>query len=63
MSWEFILLIVSAALCEFVDSGLGMMYGTVLSPVLILLGFSPQDVVPSILFWERKTPTSLVSGM
>jgi hypothetical protein len=50
MNLEFILLIIAAGLCEFVDSGLGMMYGTVLSPVLILLGFSPQEVVPSILF-------------
>jgi uncharacterized protein len=34
---------------EFIDSALGMMYGTVLSPLLILLGFNARDVVPSIL--------------
>jgi uncharacterized membrane protein YfcA len=34
---------------EFVDSALGMMYGTVLSPLLILLGYDVKTVVPSIL--------------
>ena len=34
---------------EFVDSALGMMYGTVLSPLLIILGFNSKEVVPSIL--------------
>lgn len=38
------------AMCgEFIDSGLGMMYGTLLAPLLILWGFSPKDVVPAIL--------------
>ena len=34
---------------EFIDSALGMMYGTVLSPLLILFSFNARDVVPSIL--------------
>ena len=34
---------------EIVDSSLGMMYGTLLSPILVLLGYSPKLVVPSIL--------------
>jgi uncharacterized membrane protein YfcA len=42
-------LIVSAAIMEFIDSALGMMYGTVLSPLLIILSFNAKDVVPSIL--------------
>jgi len=46
----FFLLILSALICEFIDSGLGMMYGTILSPLLIVLGFDPQSVIPSILF-------------
>jgi len=50
MTLEFMILIFVAALCEFIDSGLGMMYGTILSPLLIILGYSPQEVVPSILF-------------
>jgi uncharacterized membrane protein YfcA len=36
-------------ICEIIDSGLGMLYGTILSPVLIILGFNPLIVVPSIL--------------
>jgi uncharacterized membrane protein YfcA len=36
--------------CELIDSSLGMMYGTILSPVLIIMGFDPLLVVPSILF-------------
>ncbi|OGP66822.1 MAG: hypothetical protein A2031_01785 [Deltaproteobacteria bacterium RBG_19FT_COMBO_43_11] len=34
---------------EFIDSALGMMYGTVLSPLLILMGYDVKTVVPSIL--------------
>jgi len=50
MSAEIIiLLIVGALICEFIDSYLGMMYGTILSPVLLIAGFSPFMVVPSIL--------------
>lgn len=38
-----------AVLMELIDSSLGMMYGTILSPVLILMGFSPQAVVPAVV--------------
>jgi uncharacterized membrane protein YfcA len=34
---------------ETIDSGIGMMYGTLLSPVLILASFEPKVVVPSLL--------------
>jgi hypothetical protein len=34
---------------EFVDSALGMMYGTVLSPFLILIGYDVKSIVPAIL--------------
>lgn len=43
------IIICSATFCEFLDSSLGMLYGTILSPILILLGFSPILVVPGIL--------------
>jgi len=43
------LLVVFAMVMEFIDSFLGMMYGTVLSPLLILMGYSAKVVVPSIL--------------
>lgn len=39
-----------ALICEFIDSALGMLYGTILSPVLIIAGLEPILVVPSILF-------------
>jgi len=42
-------LIIGAFICEFIDSSLGMMYGTILNPVLIISGFDPLIVVPSIL--------------
>ena len=45
-----ILIVLGAFACELIDSSLGMMYGTILSPVLIITGFSPTVVVPSILF-------------
>ncbi|HON59383.1 MAG TPA: sulfite exporter TauE/SafE family protein [Smithella sp.] len=46
---EFIVLVVLAMVMEFIDSFLGMMYGTVLSPLLILFGYDAKQVVPSIL--------------
>ena len=45
-----LLIFLGALICEFVDSALGMLYGTILSPVLIIAGFSPILVVPAILF-------------
>ena len=45
----FLFLFGMAFLCEFVDSGFGMGYGTILSPVLIIMGFDPLVAVPAIL--------------
>ena len=45
-----VLLIVGAFICGFIDSSFGMMYGTILSPALIISGFDPIVVVPAILF-------------
>jgi len=50
MSIEMILVLAVAFVCELIDSSLGMLYGTILSPVLIIAGFDPLVVVPSILF-------------
>ena len=50
-----ILVIALAFLCEFIDSGCGMGYGTILSPILLLMGFEVLDVVPSLLFSECVT--------
>jgi uncharacterized protein len=40
---------------EFVDSSLGMGYGTSLTPAMLALGFSPADIVPAILISELMT--------
>jgi len=42
-------LFISALVMEFIDSSLGMMYGTVLSPLLIIMNYNAKDVVPCIL--------------
>jgi hypothetical protein len=44
------LIFLGAVICEFIDASLGMLYGTILSPVLIIAGFNPLLVVPGILF-------------
>ncbi len=35
--------------CEYMDASLGMGYGTTLTPVLMLMGFAPLQIVPAIL--------------
>jgi uncharacterized membrane protein YfcA len=45
-------LIVLCAVCEMVDSSLGMGYGTTLTPLLILAGIDPHLLVPTILVSE-----------
>ena len=51
-----VLLIFWAALfCEYIDSSLGMGYGTTLTPVLLLAGFEPLQVVPAVLLSELCT--------
>jgi len=41
-----------AFVCELVDSGLGMGYGTILTPVLLFMGYKPHDIVPTVLLSE-----------
>lgn len=47
---EVIIITTFAFVCELIDSSLGMLYGTILSPVLLIMGYNPLIVVPSILF-------------
>jgi uncharacterized membrane protein YfcA len=47
-----VLLICLCFACELVDSGLGMGYGTILTPTLLLLGYSAEDIVPTVLLSE-----------
>jgi len=35
---------------EIIDSSVGMGYGTILSPLLILIGYAPKEIIPAILF-------------
>mgnify|MGYP001161808277 CR=1 FL=1 len=48
-------LIPIAFACEFVDTSIGMGYGTMLAPILLLLGYEPSAVVPAILVSECFT--------
>jgi uncharacterized membrane protein YfcA len=41
--------------CEYMDSSLGMGYGTTLTPLLLLAGFEPLQIVPAILLSELIT--------
>jgi len=45
----------AALLCEYIDSSLGMGYGTTLTPLLLIAGFSPLQIVPAVLFSELLT--------
>ncbi|MDD5669933.1 MAG: sulfite exporter TauE/SafE family protein [Candidatus Omnitrophica bacterium] len=44
-----------AFVSEFLDSGLGMGYGTALAPLMIILGYDPLKVVPAILISQLCT--------
>ncbi len=48
-------IMVMAFVCELIDSTLGMGYGTTLTPVLLLMGYQPADIVPAVLFSEFVT--------
>jgi uncharacterized membrane protein YfcA len=53
--WLIIAIIAVAFFCEYMDSTLGMGYGTTLTPVLLLLGFNPMQIVPAVLLSELIT--------
>lgn len=55
---EVALLFGLAFVCEFIDSSLGMGYGTTLTPLLILIGYNPLVIVPVILLSELFTGAS-----
>lgn len=50
-----IALFLAAMFCEYIDSSLGMGYGTTLTPVLLLVGFEPLQIVPCVLLSEFIT--------
>ena len=56
LSLEMIIIIVLIAfLFEIMDSGAGMGFGTGLAPLLLLMGFEPLQIVPTILISESIT--------
>lgn len=61
MDLKLLLLMPLAFVCEFVDSSLGMGYGTTLTPILLLIGFAPIDIVPAVLLSEFVTGLTAAS--
>lgn len=53
-------IVIISFVMEFIDSSLGGGFGTVLSPLLILAGYEPLIIVPSILISEIFT--GLIGG-
>jgi len=49
------LLVPLAFCCEFIDSSLGMGYGTSLTPILMLTGLEPVEIIPAVLLSEFVT--------
>ncbi|KPK41107.1 MAG: hypothetical protein AMJ78_06385 [Omnitrophica WOR_2 bacterium SM23_29] len=47
--------VIFAFLFEYIDSTLGMGYGTTLTPILLIFGFKPLQIVPVILLSELIT--------
>ncbi len=45
-------IILFAFICEYVDSSLGMGYGTTLTPLLLIMGYNPLQIVPAVLLSE-----------
>lgn len=50
----FLLLFGMAFVAEFIDSSLGMGYGTLLAPLLIVMGFDPLIAVPAVLLSQAS---------
>ena len=50
-----LMIFLGALCCEYVDSTLGMGYGTTLMPILLLAGFAPLQIVPALLLTEFVT--------
>lgn len=56
-----VVIIILAFSCEYMDSTLGMGYGTTLTPVFMLMGFQVSEIVPAILVSELCT--GLLAGI
>lgn len=54
-TFSAVVIILLAFVCEYIDSTLGMGYGTTLTPLFLLMGFGPKEIVPAILLSELVT--------
>ena len=52
-----------ALFCEYVDSSLGMGYGSTLTPLLLLAGFSPLQIVPCVLLSAETSPADPAASL
>jgi len=48
----FVAIAILALLCEYMDASIGMGYGTALTPLLLVIGFLPLEVVPAVLLGQ-----------
>jgi uncharacterized membrane protein YfcA len=48
----FVAVAIIALLCEYIDASIGMGYGTTLTPLLLIIGFLPLEVVPCVLLGQ-----------
>jgi len=60
MDWSFalhtgVIIILMAFVAEYFDSTLGMGYGTSLTPILLIMGYEPMQIVPCVLLSELLT--------
>jgi uncharacterized membrane protein YfcA len=51
-------IVILAFICEYIDSSLGMGYGTTLTPLLLMMGYNPLQIVPCVLLSELVTGLS-----
>ncbi|MFC1808955.1 sulfite exporter TauE/SafE family protein [Candidatus Omnitrophota bacterium] len=58
MEFNVVIIILLAFCCEFIDSSIGMGYGTSLTPILLIMGFTPLEIVPAVLFSEAVSGTT-----
>lgn len=45
----FAVVVFIALLCQYLSVSLGVGYGTILTPLLLILGFSPLQIIPAVL--------------
>jgi uncharacterized membrane protein YfcA len=59
--WAVFAIFAAAVICEYMDASLGMGYGTTLTPLLLVFGFEPLQIVPAVLLSELFT--GVASGL